>query len=118
MVCAEKFALGFTDETNAEVALQKLVERNPNVVITLGARGLIWQTAWGRGVLPAYQVDAIDTTGAGDAFHGAFALAVAQDKSWAETLQFSSAVAALTCTKIGARAGLPGGEEVAQFLRV
>lgn len=116
LVCSEKFALEFTGKTGVEAALPKLVEANPNVVITLGAKGVLWQTSLSQGRLPAYPVNAIDTTGAGDAFHGAFALCLAQDKAWLETLKFSSAVAALTCTKLGARTGLPNRETVVTFL--
>ncbi|HRV93758.1 MAG TPA: PfkB family carbohydrate kinase [Anaerolineae bacterium] len=116
LVCSEKFALDFTGAASVESALPKLVENNPNVVITLGAQGLLWQTAVDQGHLSAYPVNAIDTTGAGDAFHGAFALCLAQNKAWPETLKFSSAVAALTCTKMGARSGLPNRTAVVKFL--
>lgn len=116
LVCSEKFALDFTGETGVEAALSKLVECNSNVVITMGVKGLRWQTALGQGRLPAYPVNAIDTTGAGDAFHGAFALCLAQNKPWLDTLKFSSAVAALTCTKLGARSGLPNRAAVDKFL--
>ncbi|MCB0168744.1 MAG: carbohydrate kinase, partial [Anaerolineae bacterium] len=116
LVCSEKFALDFTGETDVNAALSKLVECNPNVVITMGAKGLLWQTPLGQGRLSAYPIDAVDTTGAGDAFHGAFALCLAQEKAWPETLRFSSAVAALTCTKMGARSGLPDRAGVIKFL--
>lgn len=116
LVCSEKFAVDFTGELDAARALEQLFEHNPAVVITRGAAGLIWQTVSSQGRLPAYAVDAVDTTGAGDAFHGAFALGVAQGQGWAETLKFSSAVAALCCTKIGARTALPYRAEVLKFL--
>ena len=51
--------------------------------------------------LPAYKVDTVDTTGCGDVFHGAFALAVARKESVSEAARFASAAAALCSTKIG-----------------
>ncbi|MFI3198476.1 MAG: PfkB family carbohydrate kinase [Methylococcaceae bacterium] len=109
LVCSEKFALQFAGDEQA--ALKRLAEVSPTVVITLGERGLIWQRGQERGVLPALPVKAIDTTGAGDAFHGAFAVAVACNMNWLDVLRYASAAGALCCTKIGARTGLPSKEE-------
>jgi sulfofructose kinase len=61
--------------------------------------------------LPAFSVNAIDTTGAGDAFHGALAAAIASKMNWLDGLRYASAAGALCCTKIGARSGLPSKEE-------
>ena len=61
-------------------------------------------------------VEAVDTTGAGDAFHGGFAAGLAHNRSWEYLLRFASAVAAITCTRMGARIGLPTKDEVDQFL--
>ena len=67
--------------------------------------------------MPAFAVDAVDSTGAGDAFHGAFAAAIAGEKmAWLDTLSYASAVAALCCTKMGARPGIPTAGEVKAFL--
>ncbi len=109
LVCSEKFALQFAGDEHA--ALTRLAEVSPTVVITLGERGLIWQHGQERGVLPAFSVNAIDTTGAGDAFHGAFAAAVASNMNWLDVLRYASAAGALCCTTIGARSGLPSKEE-------
>jgi sulfofructose kinase len=108
LVCSEKFALQFASDEQA--ALSRLAELSPTVVITLGDRGLIWQRGQERGFLPAFLVKAIDTTGAGDAFHGAFAVAVASNMNWLDVLRYASAAGALCCTKIGARSGLPSKE--------
>ena len=105
LVCSEKFAVQFAgDEVTA---LSRLAQVSKVVVITLGERGLIWQRGQDAGNLPAFKINAIDTTGAGDAFHGAFAAAVASDLNWFQILRFASAAGALCCTKIGARTGLP-----------
>lgn len=105
LVASEKFAYHFSADVNT--SLKKLAEATPTVVITLGEQGLIWQRAKQSGKLSAYSVKAIDTTGAGDAFHGAFAAAVAAKMDWQEILTYSSAAGALCCTKMGARQGLP-----------
>jgi sulfofructose kinase len=76
--------------------------------VTLGARGV----AHGGGHLPAYRVSARDTTGAGDVFHGAFALALAEGKGEEAALRFASAAAALHC----AQAAPPRREQVEALL--
>jgi sulfofructose kinase len=116
LVASEKFArqhLGRQDEAEA---LSRLAEHAPAVVITLGERGLIWAKGGERGALPAFSVTAIDTTGAGDAFHGAFAAAVAAGLAWREVLRYASAAGALCCTKMGARTGLPFREDLIALL--
>lgn len=109
LVCSEKFARQLAGDE--EAALDRLAESAPNVVITLGERGLIWRQGEMRGALSAFSVTVVDTTGAGDAFHGAFAAAVASGMAWPEALRYSSAAGALCCTKAGARYGLPTYQE-------
>ena len=109
LVCSEKFARQFAGDE--ETALARLAEISPAVVITLGERGLIWRRGQEQGILSAFPVNAIDTTGAGDAFHGAFAAAVSCDMNWLDVLRYASAAGSLCCTKTGARSGLPSREE-------
>ncbi len=109
LVCSEKFARQFAGDE--QTALARLAEISPAVVITLGERGLIWRRGQDQGILSAFPVNAIDTTGAGDAFHGAFAAAVASDMNWLDVLRYASAAGSLCCTKTGARSGLPSREE-------
>lgn len=109
LVCSEKFALQLA--VNEETALKRMSEISPNVVITLGERGVIWRQGQNRGALPAFAIAVVDTTGAGDAFHGAFAAAVARGMSWKDTLCYANAAGALCCTKMGARLGLPDYQE-------
>lgn len=75
--------------------------------VTLGERGVVWIDEHGTHSLPALQVDAIDTTGAGDVFHGALAFALGAHASVREAFEFSSVVAALKCLHAGGRAGVP-----------
>ena len=109
LVCSEKFALQLKGDE--QTALTYLADFAPFVVITLGERGLIWQHEQESGALPALAVNAIDTTGAGDAFHGAFAAAIAANLEWLTALRYASVAGSLCCTKMGARLGLPSKQE-------
>ncbi len=116
LVASEKFAHQFAGTDDIQKALAKLAATSPCAVITLGENGLIWARNGEHGELPAFSVNTIDFTGAGDAFHGAFALGVVRGMAWPELLRFASAAGALTCTKLGARAAIPTANEVATFL--
>lgn len=122
LVTSERFAQQFTgcaDSLDGAIALGSYA---PTVVVTAGERGLAWHSRKdsrfgpGQGWFPTFAVEAVDTTGAGDAFHGAFAAALSAGMGWTELLRYASAVGALCCTKYGARIGIPTGAEVAEFL--
>jgi sugar/nucleoside kinase (ribokinase family) len=116
-VCSATFARDYTGLDDPEQAAAALVEHAPHVVITLGDQGLVWHNHAGEhGRLPAYDVETIDTTGAGDSFHGAFAAGVAAGWDWPVILEYASATAALCCTRIGGRHGIPTAQEVKAFL--
>jgi len=116
LVCSEKFARQFLGRQDEADALAGLADYAPAVVITLGERGLVWKKDGEQGTLPVFPVTAVDTTGAGDAFHGAFAAALAAGKEWLDVLLYASAAGALCCTKMGARPGIPSGEQMRTFL--
>lgn len=116
-VASQKFSRECTGKDDPEEAAVKLGQYCPAVVITLGQRGLVWKNKQGSGSLPAFDVKAVDTTGAGDAFHGAFAAGLASGMCWKELLRYAAAVGALCCTKYGARPGIPSAKEVDQFLK-
>jgi sulfofructose kinase len=84
--------------------------------VTLGREGYLWREREGGGHVPAFSIAVSDTTGAGDAFHGAFALMVAEGRSTADSARVAAAVAALKCTRLGSRAGLPTRAELDAFL--
>ena len=84
--------------------------------MTLGAHGSLALIDGEFVYSPAYVVNCVDTTGAGDVFHGAFCYAVLQDMPTAEALDFSNAMAALNCTAIGARGGIKSEREVRQLM--
>lgn len=86
--------------------------------VTRGAAGYTWASAEGQGGhQPAFATEIVDTTGAGDAFHGAFAWAVAQGHTLADCARIAAAVSALKCRRLGARSGLPTLEELNSFLK-
>ena len=67
-------------------------------------------------VVPAFQVQAVDTTAAGDAFNGGLACALARGEALAEAIRYANAVAALTVTRMGAQPSLPTASELQAFL--
>ena len=117
LVCSEKFGRQFTGQQDEQQAAALLSHHAPVVVITLGGRGLVWKTPRGSGHMPAFPVKCVDSTGAGDSFHGAFAACIAGGYNLPDALEYASAVAALTCTRLGARPGIPYKNEVEIFLK-
>ncbi|HWP00595.1 MAG TPA: PfkB family carbohydrate kinase [Methylococcus sp.] len=117
LVASEKFAAQWLGRQDPDQALAVLAERSPCVVITLGERGLIWRRGSESGAMPAFAITAVDTTGAGDAFHGAYAAGLAAGMDWKTLLRFASAAGALCCTKLGARSGIPSRSELETWLR-
>jgi sulfofructose kinase len=85
--------------------------------VTRGANGVGWLSGNVRHHQPAYAVDAIDTTGAGDVFHGAYALAIGARLEANDAMSFAAAAAALKCTRPGGRTGIPSLEDCLAFQR-
>lgn len=107
----------FTAEEAVEDRLRRVAALGPrHAGVTLGPRGYVWLDSGSIERHAAYQVDVVDTTGAGDAFHGAFALGVAEKRTTRDIVRRASAAAALKCTRLGGRAGLPSVDELAAFL--
>jgi ribokinase len=88
----------------------------PCVVVTLGARGCVARIDGEFLLQPAFAIEPLDTTAAGDTFCGVLAAALAQDQPWPLTLRRASAAAALACTRLGAQASIPAAAEVEAFL--
>jgi len=114
------FLAGMTveNETDAEKAAQKLVDSGvEKVIITLGSKGAFVVTKTEKVSVPAFKVEAVDTTAAGDTFCGAFAVALVEGKSLKEALQFASAAAAISVTRMGAQPSAPTRKEIESFLK-
>ena len=97
--------------------LNAVAQRTPALLaVTDGANGSWWHD--GRAVhhIAAHPVKAMDTLGAGDVFHGACVLALAEGRDFEQALRFSAAAAAIKCTRFGGVAGAPSRAEVEAFL--
>jgi sulfofructose kinase len=105
------------NEASRHAALTKVRGLGCRVAaVTRGSKGTLWLDEQGFHQLPAFSVKVVDTTGAGDVFHGAYALAIGEALPVAQAMRFASAVAALKCTQPGGRAGIPRRAEVDAFL--
>ncbi len=102
----------------ADVALETLAARGSGtrVVTTCGARGCEVLSDGKRQHVPGFQVEAVDTTGAGDCFSGALAVALARGWQMIDAARYANAAAALAVTRFGAQTSMPTDEEVRQFL--
>ncbi len=114
--CARS-ALGGADPSAAAPATLRtalLAAPSATVVVTLGPRGLAWHAPDDDAPrrLPAHRIDATDTTGAGDAFHGAYALGLARGLALPAILRLASAAGALACTRPGAWPALAHAHEI------
>lgn len=118
MIPSEEFSLGHTGCPTVEEAAKKLYETyHPEVVvITCGKEGGILYDGKEITKYPAFLVEAADTNGSGDVFHGAFAAALVKGYSYWQACIFASAVSAIKCMGIGARESVPTEERVYQFL--
>jgi sulfofructose kinase len=112
LVTSSEFPAQWTNERDPFKALETLQKEYGMRVaaMTLGSHGSLALLDGKFYYSPAFVVNCLDTTGAGDVFHGAFCYAVLQGMSMSETLDFSNALAALNCTEIGARGGISGAE--------
>lgn len=99
-------------------ALRKIASLTPAFLgVTSGARGVTWLGEGGAPKhAPAFPVHTVDTLGAGDAFHGAFTLAMAEGQTIEQAMRFASATAALKCTRHGGAFASPQRVEVDRFL--
>ena len=108
LVVAETFPMAYTGNPNPGEAAEELLSVGCEVqIVTEGDRGCQVYADGNQFHVPALTVDAVDTTGAGDAFHGAFIYAMLQGWDLRRATRFSGATAALNCLTLGGRRGLP-----------
>jgi ribokinase len=106
-----------SDAEFKQAARQLLAQGVGIVVLTLGGRGAMLATPRDATLVPAFPVSPVDTTAAGDAFVGGFAVALGEGKSLPEAVRWGNAAGALATTRLGAQPSLPGREEVEGLLR-
>lgn len=108
----------FHPDLPPEEAIQQVARDHGGwVCVTMGPNGVAWCDGTQSGQVSSPSVEVIDTLGAGDVWHGAFALELADGKSETEATQFANAVAALKCTRPGGRDGSPTRTEVETFMK-
>jgi sulfofructose kinase len=107
----------FLPDMDRKAQLDRIMLMGPrHAGVTLGADGYMWRDTFGGGTSDGFGVPVADTTGAGDAFHGAFALMLSEQRAIAECARMANAVAAMKCRRLGARSGLPTRGELDTFL--
>jgi len=118
-VCSKEFAETVTgivvnEKTNSLIELYKKMESifKNNIVITLESKGALYKYQNQVKIMPSIKVKALDSTGAGDLFHGAFAYGIAKNMPYEEVIKLSNVTGALSVTKIGGRFSAPSVEEV------
>ncbi|WP_433753644.1 ribokinase [Paenibacillus amylolyticus] len=110
------------NEHEAEILFQGMspaeaLRQYPNkLFITEGSKGVRYFDGTEEILVPTYKVEAVDTTGAGDTFNAAFAVALAEGKPLQESVRFANRAASLSVTKFGAQGGMPTRDEVEESL--
>lgn len=106
-----------TDVDSAETAARELLGRGvQTIIVTLGSQGALIVSSDKSQLIPAYKIDVVDTTAAGDAFIGGLATALIKNKSLEEAVRYGNASGALATTKFGAQPSLPTVEDVEKFV--
>ena len=121
VVCSKDFAEGVTntkisDNSSAINTYKKLENVFPGeVIVTLEDKGALYKYNNQIKIMPSLKVKAIDSTGAGDIFHGAFTYSIANNYSLEEAIIISNITGALSVTKIGSQASMPNKDEVKAY---
>lgn len=118
LIVSKRFACGFTKRTDPSGACEKLMRKGfRTVVVTVGEDGCV--CALGNKIFhsPGFKVKVVDTTGAGDVFHGAFIYGLLKRWPLRRTARFANACAAMKCRKLGGRAGIPTLREAEHFIQ-
>lgn len=117
LIASENFAQRYTGQSNLEAALQHIAGQGPRwVVVTSGEQGSLGWDGQTLHRVAAFPVQVVDTTGAGDVYHGAFIYRQLQGANLPDCMRFASAAAALKCQKLGGRTGIPSLTQLQEFL--
>jgi len=117
LIVSEECAREVLGEDATEATLPNLRQVEGQLIgVTLGENGFLFESGGEVRHISALTVDVVDTTGAGDVFHGAYAYAVARGWDAERCGMFASVTAALSCTALGGRSGIPSADEVEKLL--
>jgi len=117
LVVDENCARRVAEDGDPQKVCRRLLDLGPGVVVlTLGAKGCCYASDSSMTHVSAYEVDVVDTTGAGDCFHGAFCVGVIRGWELPRIVEFASAAASINCRTLGGRSGLPSAEQVEKFI--
>ncbi|WP_455634126.1 ribokinase [Parabacteroides sp.] len=103
-------------ETTKDVARLIRDKGAKNVIITLGSKGALVCTDILCEMIPAFKVEAVDTTAAGDVFNGALCVALSEGRGWVEAIRFACKASAISVTRVGAQSSAPYRAEVDTFI--
>ncbi|MBN1583937.1 MAG: carbohydrate kinase family protein [Anaerolineae bacterium] len=118
LITGEGYARGLTGLDDVWQAGKEILKMGPRIFVeTVGERGCYTVTAQEQFHTPAFEIDVVDTTGAGDVFHGAYIVGLLHGWDARQCARFSTAVSAIKCTNLGGRAGIPTFEQTMAFLR-
>jgi sulfofructose kinase len=122
LIVSKRFACGITKSSDPSSACKELMGKGFEiVVVTIGEDGCICGSCQRREEnifhSPGFPVKVVDTTGAGDVFHGAFIYGLLKKWNLRKTAEFANACAAMKCRKLGGRAGIPSLVEAKDFIK-
>lgn len=118
IICSERLAAELAPRDSLEQTLVEIQSLGPRaVIITLGDAGAVGLVGDQMVQQAAFDVDIVDTDGAGSVFHGAFATAMIGGLPFAQCIEFASAAAAAACRRLGPWAGIPRRDEVIELVR-
>ena len=117
LIASELFARQYSGQNDLRKAIFKLAETGAEVTgVTMGKDGSMVLDGGKILHCPAFEIEPVDTTGAGDVYHAGFAVRYLETRDLMECMRFASAVSAIKCLKLGGRAGIPVRQQVDEFL--
>jgi len=116
-IASEDFTNQYYSGNDPKAAAMEILKQGAKtVIVTMGEKGCICVSRENYFYQPAFKINAVDTTGCGDVFHGAFIFGLLQDWDLNKTARFASATAALKCREIGGRKAIPALSDVEELL--
>ncbi len=116
LIMNSRYPMMVSEKNSLEEALAYFAENSKVVITTLGREGCIAYIDGQMEHFDAYEVETVDSTGAGDVFHGAFLAAWLNGQDIRKCIRYASACAALKCTKPGGRTGIPSHTQLMKFI--